>query len=55
VDEQDFYKDEGVMHAEEEVDPRAEDREDFDDIPEGIDESMEYEPEEEADVVENSR
>jgi CBS domain containing-hemolysin-like protein len=54
VDEEDFNRGEGVIQAEEEVDPQAQDREDIDDIPEDIDDSVEYEPEEVADLVEKA-
>jgi hypothetical protein len=52
VDATDFNQEEGVIQAEKEIDPRAEDREEIDDIPEDVDDSIEYEPEDEADLVE---
>jgi CBS domain containing-hemolysin-like protein len=52
VDADDFDQEEGVIQAEKEVDPRAEDRDEIEDIPEDVDDTVEYEPEDEADLVE---
>ncbi len=57
VDEEDFDRAEGVVQAEEEQqpDPRAEDRDDVDDIPEDIDEEQEIESEDHADSWEEEK
>jgi len=52
VDAGDFNQEEGVMQAEKEIDPRAQEREEIEDIPEDIDDSIEYEAKQEADLVE---
>ncbi|WP_423910505.1 hemolysin family protein [Candidatus Spongiihabitans sp.] len=51
VDQEDFDRAEGVVKAQQELDPRAEDREGINDISEDIDESMEVEAEERADDI----
>ena len=56
VDEDDFILGEGVITAEDEMDdPRAEDRDEMEEIPEDIDEEMEIFNEEEDDQVEETR
>lgn len=57
IDEDDFILGEGVITAEEESesDPRVEDRDDVDEIPEDIDEEMEFESEDEADQMEEKQ
>ncbi len=57
IDEEDFILGEGVITAEEEseTDPRVEDRDDVEEIPEDIDEELEIESEAAADHVEESR
>ncbi len=57
VDEEDFLLAQDVITAEEETDddPRAEDRDDFEDIPEDIDEELDIESEEEAETMEEIR
>ena len=40
VDDEDFSRDDGVIQAHEEPDPRAESRQDLDDVPEDLDESI---------------
>jgi len=52
IDAEDFDREKGIIQAEKEVDPRAEEREEIDDIPEDVDDTVEYEPEDEADLVE---
>ena len=57
IDEEDFILGEGVITAEEEseTDPRVEDRDDVEEIPEDIDEELAIESEAAADHVEESR
>lgn len=57
VDEDDFILGEGIISADDEIDadPRAEDREEVEEIPEDIDEDQEIETEEEYDQVEEVR
>jgi CBS domain containing-hemolysin-like protein len=54
VDLGDFNQEEGVIQAEKEIDARAEEREEIEDIPEDIDDSIEYETEDETDLVEKA-
>ena len=55
VDEDDFILGEGVITAQDEMDdPRAEDRDEMEEIPEDIDEEMEISNEEEDDQVEET-
>jgi putative hemolysin len=54
VDLEDFNREQGVIQANEDVDPQAQDRDEIEDIPEDVDESVEIEPEDEADLVEKA-
>jgi Mg2+/Co2+ transporter CorC len=54
VDKEDFNREEAVIQTEEDFDPQAQDREDIDDIPEDVDDSVEIEPEDETDLVEKA-
>jgi len=52
VDEDDFNRGERVLQSDGKVDHQAQEREDIEDIPEGIDDPVKFESEDEIDPVE---